>query len=142
MPTNMQPGRHLDVVRVNTNIEAMPTVDIEMQAWVSQALTANPETINFRYKKKFQQTIRVAPFAEGLEYKVTGVEIDLPEISVEVLETIPNKETKVILTGAPIANSDPRVAENKGQIKGTLTIHTNLMETPVIIIPVSYMVRY
>jgi hypothetical protein len=142
VPANMPAGRHRDHVRVKTSIEEFPTVDIEMQAWVSQSLTASPEQINFRYKKNFQQTVRIAPFVDGLEFKVTGAETDLPEINVEVIETIVNKETKVMLTGLPIPNTDPRVAENKGHIKGTLTIHTDQMETPVIKIPITYMVRY
>jgi len=141
VPADMEPGRHRDHVRVTTNIEEMPTVDIEMQAWVTQSLTASPEEISFRYKKQFMQTVRVAPFEQGMEFKVTGAEIDLPEISLEVLETIPNAETKVILTGEPIPSTDPRAQENKGQIKGTLTIFTDRPETPVIKVPVTYMVR-
>jgi hypothetical protein len=142
VPATMPPGRHRDHARVKTNIEGFETVDIEMQAWVTQSLMVSPEQVNFRYKKKFMQTVRVAPFQEGLEYQVTGAETDLPEIAVEVIETIPNKETKVILTGEPIPASDPRVTENKGQIKGTLTIRTNRVETPVITIPITYMVRH
>jgi hypothetical protein len=72
---------------------------------------------------------------------VTGAEIDLPEISVQVIETIPNVETKVMLEGSPISNTDPRAHEAEGQIKGTLTIHTDLLESPVIKVPVTYMVR-
>ena len=106
-----------------------------------QSITASPEQISFRYKKKFTQTVRISPFQEGLEFKVTGAETDLPEITVEVFETIPNRETKVILSGAPISGDDPRAVENKGQIKGTLTIHTDQMATPVIKIPITYMVR-
>ncbi len=83
----------------------------------------------------------MAPFEEGTEFKVTGAEIDLPEISVEVMETIPNVETKVILTGKPISSNDPRAQESEGKVKGTLTIHTNRPETPTIKVPVSYMVR-
>jgi hypothetical protein len=119
----------------------MPTVDIEMQAWVTQALTASPEQVSFRYKKNFRQTVRVSPFEKGTEYKVTGAEIDLPEITVQVMETIPNVETKVILEGAPISGDDPRAQDGKGHIKGTLTIFTDHPDTPVIKVPVTYMVR-
>jgi len=141
VPADMESGRHRDHVRVDTNIEEMATVDIEMQAWIAQALTVSPEQVSFRYKKSFMQTIRVSPFQEDTEFKVTGAEIDLPEISVQVLETIPNVETKVILEGAPISGSDPRALESKGHMKGTLIIHTNHPETPVIKVPVTYMVR-
>jgi hypothetical protein len=141
VPADMKPGRHRDNVRVKTNVPDMETVDIEMQAWVTQDLTASPEQVSFRYKQDFMQTIRVAPFEKGTVFKVTGAEIDLPEISVEVLETIPNQETKVILTGAPISGTDPRAQKANGQIKGTLTIRTDHPRTPVITVPVTYMVR-
>jgi hypothetical protein len=141
LPADMEPGRHRDHVRVRTNIEEMPTVDIEMQAWITQALTASPEQVSFRYKNNFRQTVRVSPFEKGTEYKVTGAEIDLPEITVEVMETIPNVETKVILEGAPISGDDPRAQDSKGHIKGTLTIFTDHPDTPVIKVPVTYMVR-
>ncbi len=141
VPADMEPGRHRDHVRVTTNIEEFPTVDIEMQAWIRQTLAVSPEQVSFRFKKNFQQTVRVSPFEKGLEFKVTGAEIDLPEIGVEVLETIPNHETKVLLTGVPISSDDPRAIKNKGQIKGTLTIFTDQAETPVIKVPVTYMVR-
>ncbi|MEN8006751.1 MAG: DUF1573 domain-containing protein [Candidatus Krumholzibacteriota bacterium] len=141
VPADMKPGRHRDHVRVKTNVEDMATVDIEMQAWVVQNLICSPEQVSFRYKKDFRQTIRVSPFEKGTEFKVTGADIDLPEISVEVMETIPNQETKVILTGKPISSDDPRAQKTKGHIKGTLTIHTDQPDTPTIIIPVTYMVR-
>lgn len=141
LPADMEPGRHRDNIRVMTNIEDMPTVDIVTQAWVSQSLIVSPELVSFRYKKSFNKSIRVSPFVKGTEFKVTGAEIDLPEIKVEVLETIPNQETKVIMTGEPISSTDPRVLEAKGKIKGTLIIHTDLADSPVIKIPVTYMVR-
>jgi len=141
VPADMEPGRHRDHVRVKTNIEELPTVDIEMQAWISQSLTVSPEQVSFRYKKQFRQTVRVSPFVEGTEFKVTGAEIDLPEITVQVIETIPNLETKIILEGSPISGDDPRAQEGKGHIKGTLTIFTDQPETPVIKVQVTYMVR-
>ena len=141
VPADMEPGRHRDHARVKTNIEDMPTVDVEMQAWIIQTLITSPEQVSFRYKKKFKQTIRVSPFEKDTEFKVTGADIDLPEISVRVVETIPNAETHVILEGQPISSSDPRAQKLKGHIKGTLTIHTDQSETPVIKVPVTYMVR-
>ena len=141
VPADMEPGRHRDHVRVKTNIEEMPTVDIEMQAWILQTLTVNPEHVSFRYKKTFSHSIRVSPFKKGTEFKVTSAEIDLPEISVQVMETIPNVETRIILKGNPISSSDPRAQESKGHIKGTLIIHTDQPDTPVIKVPITYMVR-
>jgi hypothetical protein len=141
VPADMEPGRHRDYVRVQTNLKDMETVDIEMQAWITQALTVSPEQVSFRFKKSFRQTVRVSPFEKGTEYKVTGAEIDMPEISLEVLETIPNEETKIILTGKPINSNDPRAQEANGKVKGTLTIRTDHPDVPVLKVPVSYMVR-
>ncbi len=141
VPADMEPGRHRDHVRVDTNLEKMPTVDIEMQAWILQTLVVSPEQVSFRYKKKFVQTIRVSPFEKDTKFKVTGAEIDLPEISVKVIETIPNVETQVTLEGRPISSSDPRAQESKGHIKGTLIIHTDQPEAPIIKVPVTYLVR-
>jgi len=141
VPANMVPGRHRDVVRVSTNVPERATVDIEMQAWIVEELTTSPEQVSFRYKKTFNQTVRVAPFKKGLTFKVTGAEIDLPEVELEVIEAIPNAEIKVRMTGHPISKDDPRAIETNGRIKGTLRIFTDLKNTPEIIVPVTYMVR-
>jgi hypothetical protein len=141
VPADMEPGRHRDYVRVQTNLQDMESVDIEMQAWITQSLTVSPEQVSFRFKKSFRQTIRVAPFEKGAEFKVTSAEIDLPEISVEVMETIPNEETKIILVGKPISSSDPRAQDSNGKVQGTLIIHTDRPDAPVLKVPVSYMVR-
>jgi hypothetical protein len=126
---------------VRTNVPENETVDIEMSAWRIQSLTTSPEEVNFRFKRSFRQDVRVAPAEDGLVFKITGAEIDLPEISVTVSETIPNKETMVRLEGAPVAPSDPRAVATKGRIQGTLTIHTDLADLPTLTVPVMYMVR-
>jgi hypothetical protein len=141
VPADMAPGRHRDIVRVETNVPERPTVDIEMQAWVVQELVVSPEQVSFRYKKNFNQTVRVAPFQKGTEFRVTGAEIDLPEIAVEVVETIPGAEAKVLMSGAPVSSTDPRAVAADGRMKGTLKIFTDLPNTPVIEVPVTYMVR-
>lgn len=141
LPPDAPPGRHRDNVRVNTNVPDYETVDIEMSAWRIQSLVTSPEQVNFRFKNSFRQDVRVAPAVDGLEFKITGAEIDLPEIEVTVDETIPNTETMVRLRGAPIAPGDPRAVETRGRIQGTLTIHTDLADLPVLTVPVLYMVR-
>ena len=141
VPADMEPGRHRDYVRVQTNLQDMESVDIEMQAWIAQSITVSPEQVSFRFKKSFRQTVRVAPFEVGMDFKVISAEIDLPEISVEVIETIPNEETKVILEGKPISSSDPRAQDTNGKVQGTLIIHTDRPDAPILKVPVSYMVR-
>ena len=141
LPADAPPGRHRDNVRVRTNVPDFETVDIEMSAWRIQSLTASPEQVNFRFKRSFRQDVRIAPAEDGLTFKITGAEIDLPEIEVVIEETIPNQETMVRLQGAPIEPSDPRAVAAKGRIQGTLTIHTDLPDLPALEVPVMYMVR-
>ena len=141
VPSTMAPGRQRDNVRVTTNIAEFPTLDLEMQAWVVQELTASPARITYRFKKSFQQSVRIAPFRKGIEFKVTSVECDLPEIEIEVIETIANAETKILVKGQPIAKTDERAIKAKGRMAGTIKVHTNLENTPVIEIPVTYMIR-
>ena len=141
IPEDMRPGRHRDNVRVNTNVEESSFVDIEISCWVVRKLRLSHEKVNFRYKSSFSQKIRLAPFEKGLEFTVTGAEIDLPEIQVTVDNTIKNKEAIVRLSGQPIAKDDPRALKSKGRIQGTLTIFTDVPDMPSIEVPISYMIR-
>jgi|GEM_PF-1129544 len=141
VPADMKPGRQRDNVRVRTNIPEIPKVDIEMRCWVHQALAVSPAAVNWRFKSRFKSSVRVAATGKDIEFKITGAETDLPEITVEINETVPNVETLIVLEGIPITSEDERAVANKGRIKGTLTIHTNLPEQPTIEIPVTYMVR-
>lgn len=141
VPPDMAPGRQRDNVRVTTNVPEFPTADFEMQAWVVQELTASPARLAYRFQKDLGQTIRIAPFREGVDFKVLRAESDLPELKLEVIETIPNAETKIVIKGTPVAADDERAIKANGRMSGTITIHTNLESTPVLEIPVTYMVR-
>jgi len=141
IPETMVPGRHRDNVRVKTNIETMPSVDIDLSCWVVRPLSVSHDKVNFRYRNKLSQKIRLSPFIKDLEFEITGAEIDLPEIQVTFDNTIKNKEGLVRLSGTPIGKDDPRAVESEGRIEGTLIIFTDLDELPRIEIPVSYMVR-
>lgn len=140
-PARMKAGQHDDVVRVTTNVPERPSVDISMRATITGELSTHPEAVSFLYRPVFEQSVKVFAAKPPLDFKVTRVEIDLPEIKVQVVETVPRQETHIKLTGAPIPASDPRVAASKGRITGILRIHTNLKSLPVIEVPVSYMVR-
>ena len=138
---DMEPGRQRDNVRLTTNIPEFATIDIELQSWVNEELTASPQRLNFRFKKSLNQTIRVAPFRKGLTFKVLSVECDLPELEIEFIETIANEEVKVLIKGTAIAKTDPRAVKVNGRMAGTIIIQTDLKNTPTLEIPVSYMVR-
>jgi len=141
VPVNMAAGRHRDNLRITTNIEETPYVDFELGCWIQEMVKADPDKINFRYKKDLSRTVRVTPSRKGVEYKVTGAEIDLPEIEVTFEEAIPNTQNMVRLSGVPIAKDDPRAVKAKGRISGTLIIYTDLEEVPRLEIPVTYMIR-
>ncbi|MCP4291294.1 MAG: DUF1573 domain-containing protein [bacterium] len=141
VPKDMPAGRQRDNVRVKTNIEGEEFVDIDLSAWPVLALRFSVDKLNFRFKKSFSTSIQVFPHEGEMEYKVTKVECDLPEIDVTFKEVTPNRQTKVIVKGAPISKTDPRAIEASGRINGTLKIHTSLKELPVMEIPVTYMIR-
>ncbi len=141
VPATMDPGRHRDNVRIATNIAEFPTFDLEMQAWVVQEITASPARLTYRFKKSFQQSVRVAPFRKGLEFKVLSAECDLPEFKIEVIETIANEETKIMIKGQPLSKTDERAIKANGRMAGTIRVHTDLEHTPVLEIPVTYMIR-
>ncbi len=141
VPEDMPAGRQRDNVRVKTNIEGKDFVDIDLSAWQVLALRLSLDSINFRYKKEFSKTIQILPQSGELEYKITSVECDLPEIKVTFEEVTPNHQSKVMVSGLPIDKDDPRAVQSKGRIKGTIKIHTSLKSLPVMEVPVSYMVR-
>lgn len=140
-PARMKVGQHQDVLRVTTNVPERPTVDIELRANVAAEVSASPDIVNFRYLPTFDQSVKVYAAKPPLDFKVLKAEIDLPEIKLQVVETVPRQETHIKLTGAPLGGKDPRVIAGQGRITGTLRIHTNLKSVPVIEVPVSYMVR-
>lgn len=141
LPEELPAGRQRDNVRVKTNIADHETVDIDVAAWPIEALNASPDKINFRYKSEFTKTIQVMPTKDSIDFKVTKVECDLPEIQFTYKEAIPNHQTTIRLTGNPIDKTDSRAVKNKGRISGMMIIHTNLKNLPVLEVPISYMIR-
>ena len=142
LPSDFPLGQHVDNLRVSTNIEQEPYVDLSLAAYVARTLVSFPERVNFRFKKNLKQTVRVHPFNRGEEpFKVTKLETDVPGLSAEITGGIPNREVVIELTGKAIPKTDPRAIAAEGKIKGTLFIHTDHPEVPVIEVPVSYMVR-
>ena len=141
IPEGIPAGRQTDNIRLTTNIEEMAYIDVDMAAWVVNILEAQPPNLNFRYKKDFRRRLIVTPFEHDLEYKLTGVEVDLPGLTAAVDINKGSGISKVLLTGAPIAKTDPRAKKAKGHLKGTLKLFTNLEEQPVIEVPLSYLIR-
>lgn len=140
-PARLQPGQNQDLVRVTTNVSERPTVDIEIRATIARELSATPDMVNFRYQPRFSQDLKIYADHPPLDFKVLRAEIDLPEITFEIVETVPRQETHIKLKGAPIAKTDARAIASQGLISGTLKVYTNLKSVPVIEVPVSYMIR-
>jgi len=140
-PATMKPGQYNDNLRVKTNIAEMSTLDFVLKTTVYDELLATPDRLTFRFKKEFSKSVRIAPFDKSTTFKVLSAECDMPEIKLEVIETVPDLETLIKVTGAPVASDDARAIAAKGRISGTIKVHTDLEATPVLEIPVTYMVR-
>ena len=137
-------GEHREFIRVGTNVPEMPTVDFEVFVEFVNELYVQPPRVNFRYAMKDRQlesTVRVRGSTPGTRFKVTGAEIDLPGFSAEVVEAVPNVETRVVVSGMPLETSDPRVQEAQGRMQGTLRIFTDLPGQPELQVKVLYQLR-
>ncbi len=140
-PAGMKPGSHRDNVRVQTNLPDMPTVDIELKADVRSPIQVSPPRLNFRYRLKFDLNMRVQAFEHLNEFKILGVESDLPEIKIGEIIEAPGGVHIIPIKGAPISPDDPRAIAAKGRIKGSIIIKTDLPSMPQVTVPVTYMIR-
>ncbi len=140
-PANMEPGSRRDNVRVQTNLPDMPTVDIELKADVRSPITVAPRSLNFRFQRKFKVNLRVQSFEHRVDFKILAVESNLPEIHLGEVMDSPGGTFIIPVSGAPIADDDPRAVAAQGRIQGTITIETDLPSMPKIDIPVTYMIR-
>jgi len=141
VPKRMPAGKQRDIARVKTNIEGHETVDVELSAWPILALNTSLDKINFRYKRSFKKAIHVTPSGGDIEFKITRVECDLPEITFSFENVLPNQQSTIRLEGSPIDKSDPRAVKKKGRITGKLIIHTDMKDLPTLEVPISYMIR-
>lgn len=140
-PADMAPGNHHDIVRVETNVKEMPTVDLDLNAQVFSHIEVRPRRVSFRFQPQFQINIRLAPFNKEDTFKILSVTTDLPELNIGKTVAIPNGAYAIPLTGEPIGADAPRAIQTKGRIQGSITIKTDLKAMPEIIVPVTYMVR-
>lgn len=140
-PADMLPGNHHDILRVETNLADMPTVDLDLNAQVFSPIVVRPRRLGFRFQPQFRVTLRLKPFNDDDTFKILSVETDLPELELGEVVTVPNGTYAIPVTGTPIPADDPRAIKTRGRIKGTITIKTDLAAMPVITVPVTYMVR-
>jgi len=140
-PADMEPGNHHDIVRVETNVKGMPTVDLDINAQVFSPIEVMPRRVSFRFQPQFQVNLRLKPFHDQDAFKILSVTTDLSELTIGKTITIPNGAYAIPITGSPIGADDPRAIHTKGRIQGSITIKTDLKAMPEIIVPVTYMVR-
>ena len=141
---DMPAGKHRDIAQLTTNIPETPKVDIELRCQIVHDLILSRDDIKFRYVVAGQQLrtrLRIVPFERGIQFVVTGAEIDVPGLTAAVEELVPNAETMILIDGQAIATDDERAVAAKGRLKGTLKIYTDLASQPVIEVPVSYLLR-
>jgi len=137
-------GRYRDQARLRTNIPEEPSVTLELGARVVYELVLGRDRVAFRYVQPGQvlrTQIRVGAYGNETKFKLTGAEIDIPGLKAEVENTIIGEEGQVHLQGKALTKEDPLVQESGGRIQGTLKIFTDLPSTPVMEVPVSYMIR-
>ncbi len=137
-------GDHREFIRLGTNAPDMPTIDFEAFVDFVQELYVDKPSIRFGYAMKgvpLKQSIRVQATSSGTKFKITGAEIDLPDFTTKVVEAIPNRETRIDITGMPLLPSDPRAQEAAGRMQGTLRIFTDLPSQPELQVKVLYLLR-
>lgn len=134
-------GSHREALKLRTNVPEVPVVNLEADARILSDLTARPERVNLRRVRAGQDVaieVEVTAAAPGTAFKLTGAEVDIPGLAAEV----ENGETAVVrLAGQALAFDHPFAAERKGRIAGTLTIRTDHASSPVLELPVTYMLR-
>jgi hypothetical protein len=133
-----------EIVRIGTNDPNQPSIDFEVIGAILHDLEVVPAQVNLRYlerDKPIYRELRVQSSAPGLKFKVTGVQIDLPEFKVTIEERVPGQETVIVLRGAPIATTDPRAIATEGRLQGTLRIFTNHPVQPELQVKITYLLR-
>jgi hypothetical protein len=137
-------GSHRDFIQLSTNVPDQPTIDLEVEVWVVGEVFVDRERVRFGFVRPgqtMQEEIKVLAADEDVRFKVTSAEIDLPGFTAAVRERVPNAETWIQVRGEPLAADSALVKENNGRMKGTLRIHTDLPDQPVLEVPLTYMVK-
>jgi hypothetical protein len=137
-------GEHREFIRVNTNVPEVPHIDFEAFLTMLQDLEPQPAKVDFKYalrNRELKTKVRVRPTVNDIKFKITGAEIDLPNFTVQVEETIPNTETLIHISGMPLTKEDPLAVESQGRITGTLRIFTDLPQQPELTVPVRYLLK-
>lgn len=135
-----EPGPFKGVIRLKTNVPGAPVIDLEAFGTVTAQLVAEPALINFRFVQPGQQLERevsVLDSSGGSDFRLTGVEIDLPGFTAEWVEG----ESLVRISGQALGTDHSLARESRGRIKGDLRIFTDHAGQPELKVKVMYMLR-
>jgi hypothetical protein len=140
---NLVARSYSDIIRLKTNVELKPRMDISVLAIVLGDLKVDKNLVNFGLVEPGQlldYTVTVILTSTPVDFKVTGATIDFPDLEVEVEEIRPNEETRVHITGKAVTADHPD-AKNRSRIRGTLHISTDLGTQPEMEVPVMYLLK-
>jgi uncharacterized protein DUF1573 len=137
-------GHFREVASFKTNIPDKPTFDLDVAGTVVSQISVSPEKINMRYLqrgRKISKTLRVA-IAPGYDAKVVNTEVTIIGFKVQSTEYQEESGEYVIqIIGYPLATDSPEAIAAEGRIKGEIIIHLDDKETPVLTVPISYLLR-
>jgi hypothetical protein len=136
-------GPFRKVLRLSTDDPRLPGIDFELSGTVLGELGAKPSRLNFRFLRPGQEMAKELSVsaASGLEFRVTGGEVDLPGLAVEVLDDGAGGVARLRVSGRALAADDPLATANQGRVKGSLRIFTNRPEEPELQVDLLYMLR-
>jgi len=135
-------GVHREALKLRTNVPSVPVVNLEVDLRVVGDLMLAMDRVNLRRVrpgKALNTRVAVSPSDDSVTFELTSAEIDIPGLTARV-ENGPH-QSHAIIEGEALAFDHPFAAENRGRIKGTLRIHTNLESSPVFELPVTYILR-
>jgi hypothetical protein len=135
-------GTHREALKLRTNVPEVPVVNLEADVRVVTDLVVNMDRVNLRRLREgqaVQTRVRVAPADPGTRFSLTGATIDIPGLTARIENG--DKESFAVLEGEALAFDHPFAAERKGRISGTLAIQTDLASSPVLELPVTYILR-
>lgn len=135
-------GRYREVVRLATNVPAVPTVNLEVDVRLVADLVLGMERVNLGRVQPGQELttrVRVTAHDRGTSFELTGAEIDIPGLRARVENSASG--AFAVIVGEAMAGDHPQAAENRGRIQGTLRIFSDLASTPELQVPVTYMLR-
>ncbi len=139
---DLLPAQYNEVIRLRTNVPAMPSVDFTIRLLVRGDLSADRGLVHFGRVAPGQaldETVTVTATVDDIEFRITGAEIDIPDLTATVETVTPNRETLIHLRGTALAPGQAGRPGQDGRVSGTLRIHTDLPDQPEIRIRVLYL---